>query len=644
MRRWCLMVPAAAVAFAAAVFFIPACHNADDGGDPVGPADYPESCPDGPLFSFDLSATPMVVPFPNDLYAVEDPGSPTGRRVHIDGETARPLGELAAVPAIGFVTDAYNELTGFSTLADLYLPVGAGPTRSNIPDKIAPGLGDGLFLMVDDDGSPWDGSFAPLVTAWRAPHLHLTPWFPLKERTRYVLVATRTLRPPGGCYRASPSMRTVWAARANGETSGPGGRYTSILDRLARLGLPPEQVLSIADFTTGWITRDLEAARLVLEELADAAPSHFYDWEIDPHSDPRLWATAHATLDVPIFKPGGHAWTFDAEGRPVVDHFEPVKAYFTLPASDAGPYGPPHPILVFGHGLFNRKEEIRPPFTTEAAAQGFATVSIDAVCHGDRMPPGGELGRFFCFFDFFHMPAWRDTWRESVANTSWLVRSLETLEGLDLDGDGAADFDTGRVYYLGSSLGTILGGTFAALEPLIDAHVMVASGAKITSIALDGPVAPLFDLIELFEGISRPDRPVTDFLQVSLGMFQAIFDPADPANYLVHLNDDPLPVMDGHAPQVFQQASAFDESLGGVSGGWFCRAGGWPQMVPFAWDAGVPHVSAPYLGSAFCQYDTSDHTILFSHDPLGKALRAQVFHFLRTHLETGVGEIIDPLG
>jgi len=107
MRRWWLLVPAVALA---AALYIPACHNANDGRDRVGPADYPESCPDGPEFSFDLSTTPMVVPFPNDLYSVEDPGSPTGRRVRIDGETARPLGDLAAIPAIGFITDAYDLL------------------------------------------------------------------------------------------------------------------------------------------------------------------------------------------------------------------------------------------------------------------------------------------------------------------------------------------------------------------------------------------------------------------------------------------------------------------------------------------------------------------------------------------------------
>jgi len=440
-------------------------------------------------------------------------------------------------------------------------------------------------------------------------------------------------------------MRAVWTAWATENTKGVEARYIPILDKLDAMGLKPDHILSISDFTTGWITHDLEQAKLVLDELAATDPAQFYDWEIIPDSDPRLFAMAHATFDVPIFKPKGGAWKFDGNGIPMVDHHEAVQVYFSLPDEAAHPDGQPYPILVFEHGIFNDKHEIRPPFTTEIAAQGFATVAMDAVCHGDRLPPWmGDVGQFLCFYDVLHPTAWRDNFRESVANLLWLTHSLQSLADVDFDENGIPDFDPERIYSMGASFGSILGGAYSALETKIEAHVLVASGAKLTSIVRDGEVAEVFDIIEMIEGLLAPDEPITDFIHLLLyGMIQAILDPADSANYVVHTVNDPLPSMNGHAPQVFQQGSAYDDTIGGPPGGWLCRAGGWPQIEPFAWDVGVAHVPAPYAGSAFYQYDTGEHTLIFDSHPLGMASREQVLHFLRTHLDTGVGKIIDPM-
>ncbi len=608
----------------------------DAADDDATPPEYTETCPDGPVLPFDLNATPRVVPYPNDWYTVPDAASPSGRRVRIDENTARPLGALAANPLLGFLVSAYNDLTGFSTLADIYLPVGVEPAAAALPDEVDPALTDAFFLLVDDAASPHDGELAPLVAEYRAPDLHLTPWFPLYEKTHYLLVATRQLRPVGGCFRASASMREIWTAWAAGDGSAP---YTAALDRLNDLGVAPGRVLSLAEFTTGWITGEMEAAVGVLQERAETAPSSFRDWEIVPDADPRLWATAHAVFDVPVFKPDGAAWELDDAGVPVVDHLETVRAYFTIPAADQ-----PSPLLVFAHGMFNDKHEMTPPFTTEIAAQGWAMVAIDAVCHGDRLEPGtGEIGQMLCFYDVFHPGAWRDNFRESAADLVWLTYALSSLAEVDLDENGVPDFDVTRIYFMGASLGSILGGVFSAVNENVEAHVLTAAGAKLTSIVLEGEASQYLDWIALFEQWLLPGEPITDFLRLLMDMLQAVLDPADPANYVMHTNREPLAVMNGYQPQVLQQGAAYDDVVGGPSGGWLCRAGGWPQLTPFAWDVGAEHAPTPYSGSAFYQFDTEEHTLIFDTDPLSDATRAQIYHFLTTHLADEVGEIIDPL-
>jgi len=607
----------------------------NDDNDTEPPPEYPESCPEGPVFTFDLTSTPRIVPYPNDLYLIDEPQSPTGKRVHIDGNTTRPIGATAASPLLGWFIKAYNQLNGFSTLADLYLPVGVEPVAESIEA--------GLLIFIDDPSSPYDGWPVAFDTEWREPHLYLTPRFPLKENTHYLLVVTRQLRSAQDCYRASESMREIWTAWATGAKDDEIEHHAALLDKLYTIGVDPDQVLAVADFTTGWMTRDLAAAKQTLAAMAATEPSAFTDWQITPDADPRLFATATAVFDVPIFKPRGGAWAFDEEGMPVVDHVESVKAYFTVPAQDAHPNGQPYPILLFQHGMFNSKTEMRPPFTTDIAAEGFAMVAIDAVCHGDRLPAWmGDIGQFFCFYDIFDPPAWRDNFRESVANWIWLGRCLPMLAEVDLDENGIPDFDVDHVYSIGASLGSILGGPYSALEENIDAFILAAAGGKFASIAREGEAAPYFEIIEWLDRLLNPDQPVTHFLGMLLDIIQSILDPADPANFAVHTVQDPLPVVDGHVPQVFQQGSAYDEVIGGPSGGWLCRAGNWPQITPYAWDVGMPHVSAPYSGSAFYQTDTDDHTLLFDTGDDGAATREQVFHFLRTHLDSGVGEIIDP--
>src|SRR5262245_60937030 len=61
-----------------------------------------------------------------------------------------------------------------------------------------------------------------------------------------------------------------------------------------------------------------------------------------------------------------------------------------------------------------------------------------------------------------------------------LVRVIEV--GMDVSGDGVADLDPSRIYYLGQSLGGIYGTTFLAVEPSVHVGVLnVAGGSGIES-------------------------------------------------------------------------------------------------------------------------------------------------------------------
>ena len=68
----------------------------------------------------------------------------------------------------------------------------------------------------------------------------------------------------------------------------------------------------------------------------------------------------------------------------------------------------------------------------------------------------------------------RDTKIQTVADLMQLVRLIEA--GVDVDGDGIADLDPSRIYYLGYSYGANIGAVFLSVEPSVPAGVLVAPG------------------------------------------------------------------------------------------------------------------------------------------------------------------------
>src|SRR5206468_1129892 len=78
----------------------------------------------------------------------------------------------------------------------------------------------------------------------------------------------------------------------------------------------------------------------------------------------------------------------------------------------------------------------------------------------------------------------RDGLRQTVADLMQLVRVLQV--GVDIDGNGAADLNAGRIYYFGQSFGGIYGTKFIALEPDVRAGVPVAYAPHLRKIPLDG--------------------------------------------------------------------------------------------------------------------------------------------------------------
>lgn len=165
--------------------------------------------------------------------------------------------------------------------------------------------------------------------------------------------------------------------------------------------------------------------------------------------------------------------------------------------------------------------------TAPAGATSYErTFDLDLVNNATSAPPGGD-GRDPSGTHFINLSSLltsRDNLREAAADLLTLTRALPTL---DLNGDTVADIDANKIYYVGISLGGIVGTTFAGLPSGLRAAVASVPGGGIARLVFDSPTfGPT-----IRAGLSAQGLPSTAFEQFVRDV-QAAIDAGDPLNYI----------------------------------------------------------------------------------------------------------------
>ncbi len=230
-----------------------------------------------------------------------------------------------------------------------------------------------------------------------------------------------------------------------------------------------------------------------------------------------------------------------------------IPLLVTLPATGTKPF----PVVIFQHGITSNRTSLL-GIADKLAAAGFAAVAIDLPLHGvmpgaafyrsgeERtfdldlvkqdpqtgdiiLPAGGDgttdsSGRHY--INLQNMLNTRDNVRQSVADLFALRAAIPLL---DADG-GGADLDTNNVYFLGHSLGAIVGTTFVALEggSSVKDSVFAFGGTSVVKI-LDGSSA-FGPSIATGLAANNVVKGSSDY-EAFMGAFQTVLDSADPVNY-----------------------------------------------------------------------------------------------------------------
>jgi pimeloyl-ACP methyl ester carboxylesterase len=184
------------------------------------------------------------------------------------------------------------------------------------------------------------------------------------------------------------------------------------------------------------------------------------------------------------------------------------------------------------------------------ASAGFAVVAIDLPLHG--LAPGHPLysgsERTFNldlvdnttgapgadgfadssgthFINLASLLTSRDNARQGIADLFALTKALATMDVVD---DSLPDFDTSEIYFIGHSLGGILGSVFLAQESTVKAAVIGMPGGGIAKL-LDGSITfgPRIAAGLATKGVIKGTAAYESFL----GATQTVIDSADPINY-----------------------------------------------------------------------------------------------------------------
>ena len=496
--------------------------------------------PDGDVVAgFDLGA-PETGPFPSDIFTVADPRHNTGRRVaYPDPDCSVRRSDCDDIAVI-------NTLDGWGLQTQISIPFSGDIDPASVSsdsifvvslDSTRPGSAPG-GLRVGINQAVWDVATHTLY--FEVDRL-------LDQHRRYAVIVTKNVRDARGKkVKAAPAFERyettapAWYA----------AQIRDGLTAAHALGVAPGQIVTASVFTTQTITSVMERIRddikagvpdradfrlgpagertvfgratvtgVVLEQQTGVKPVSFANSTINlPQLDAvpgAVGTIAYGRYVSPdyLVHPGEYIPAVGtlAETPPVRGY---NQIYFTLylPSGPKPPGG--WPIVIAGGGASGNQHVSTTIFASTMASHGLATIGISQVGQGFGPLSRLQIARvglpvldipdagrgvdqngdnIYSFLEGAEAAAprtWtvslRDAHRQTVIDLMQLVRVIDV--GMDVDGDSAADIDSARIYFQGTSAGPMMGVSFTALDPSITAAVFTSAPGLIPEHARWQPV------------------------------------------------------------------------------------------------------------------------------------------------------------
>ena len=554
-----------------------------------------------------LECDPLVpeycgFPFPNNVFSVTDPATPTGRRLALSAQTLPQANTGArALP------DVFNERDGFSVAGTLlaHLP---GATISGLPDPLH--IGESVepsspTIVLDADTGELFPHFTELDLNANGDgdrSLMIQPAASLTYGHRYIVALRGVVDADGGPIPASPAFAALRDGTASEDPSVEQRRelYGDIFARLDQAGIPRDDLQLAWDFTVS--SREHTNGRMLhmrdtaLQLAGDDGPIYEI-LSVDEDYSPNIFRRIQGEIEVPLFldMPGpGGVMEIDADDVPVQNGT--ARYPFTILVPYAA-QAEPAPGLLFGHGLFGSRDSAQAPEFQQFAQEANAIlVSLDWIGMSDEDPP--FVGLALASGDPARARIIPDRLQQSLVNFTMAARMVRTsiVDDPELQFMGQPLLDGSTTFYYGGSQGGIMGSVFMALSPDVERGVLAVPGQPYNLLLERSVNFPVF--ADLITGAYDDHFD----LQMLLNLMQILWDRAEPSGYSPHVSRDPLPGTSAH--DVLMLVSIGDHQVSTLGAHVMARSIGAVNVSPTnrpVW--GVPEAKSPLTGSAMIEHD-----------------------------------------
>ena len=562
-----------------------------------------------------------LLPFPASNFEVADSTQASGFRVSVDAQTGLSTlwEKLAKEPADGF--------SPVGTLAT-YVPAGVDLTKLPATPEETTGADSPILLLDVLAGSPTWGQALP----WRATSspagekggrvLFLTPLTALKPSGRYAVVVDRRL--PTETETAFEPTAEMARRLGDGNTDAAGVYARDLVAAAHAAGREPGDVVQLWDFhirSAGNIRADFDAlsaydVRYAAEQTPPPATA--------PEAGTGAFKRYTVTVDVPRWRADRFASiNRDAEGAPTPLGTLPVECILVVP-DNATPEHPAIPIL-FGHGLSASAElmyfQLVPKL--DLSTGPYALLMPDWDLHGKR---GNGLQDILAIAGGLEGTAFAHSLLQSASDSLVFSHALAHLGETDIDGRGHV-IRTGPVYFLGQSLGSMIGAIGNAVDPNVRAAVWNVGGGALSAILREGIVVEKLGLKDAIRDIvtAEPIAGLSDdqAVEVVMTMSQLPFDVGDPASLAAADLRPQVPVV--------LQESLGDGIVVNPASELFARTLGLPLVTPTVSPVPMMDVAAaPTLGQpshGMTQFHVSNEGFNAHLALNSPAVQAQAMHF-----------------
>jgi len=549
-----------------------------------------------------------LLPYPSDVFVVDDASLPSGRRVALPEPTWLVTKDGVAVdPHALYPEDGFSP--GSQILVSFGQAIDDEPLVSAVDDPAA-SLGDDspTVLLNADTGLPvlHMAELDPRATADEDRALVIRPLIRLTEEQRYI-VAIRRLRSPDGELVPTPagfaSLRDGAPAHPRLEALAP--HYDeAVFGPLQEAGVDRDELQLAWDFTVRSrdnMVGDMLAVRAGTIDAATASAPTVTVVSSEDDPDAFTARRIEATVRVP-------AWTEadepnarllrDSNGMVTTDGTFEVPFTIWIPNSvaDRAPTDPPARLMQFGHGFFGGREEVDGFVNQLADEKGFVVIATDwwGMSARDRIPLVNELvgntAMGMAFTDRVH---------QAMANQIALAAARENIAALpEVDALGPSPtFDGDAPYFYGISMGHILGSTYLSLSPDIARGVTSVGGANFSLMMFRA--APFIAFIAILSGTLPNPLDMQKFAVLA----QPTFDRIDPLTYVPLMFDEPLAGSPAER-RWLMQIGIGDPAVPNLASHLQARSLALPTLEPAPRTIpGIDTASFPYDGSAIVEFD-----------------------------------------